>query len=137
MSCVLRAWGEAFQVASFFEKSPLQPDDVYEKGVSAAADSGENSGPRVSGFNLTVSEAGLEKLDVQIVEAILFLDQHEDELRRLGSFPGVEGVSLDFVIHWRKVEALSYIFPSDLLWRAGALDISLQITHYPLDEATG
>ena len=66
-----------------------------------------------------------------------FLDEYEEELRRLGRFPGVEGVSLDFGIRWREVAAQTDTFPSDLLWRAGALDISLEITHYMVAEDDG
>jgi hypothetical protein len=81
---------------------------------------------------LTVSEAGLSDLDSQILAAIVFLDQHEEELRRLGGFPGVDVVSLDFAVARRQVVAQTESFPSELLWRAGALDITLAITHYAL-----
>lgn len=134
MSCVLRAWGDAFDVAAFMANSPLRPEAIYENGDPATGESGSAGGRE--GFRLTVSDAGLDNLEAEILEAILFLDEHEDELRRLGSFPGVEGVSLDFGIRWRGAPAQTDSFPSDLLWRAGALDISLDVSHYPLTDST-
>ena len=129
MSCVLRVWGEGFDVAKFFLRSSLQPDAVYENGEATASIKRERP-EGVSGFNLTVSDADFDSLEAQIREALLFLDLHEDELRRLGSFPGVEGLALDFGVRRRDVVAQTDTFPSDFLWRSGALDISLQITHY-------
>ncbi|MEE9263224.1 MAG: hypothetical protein V3V11_02105, partial [Vicinamibacteria bacterium] len=85
-------------------------------------------------FSLTVSHAAFSDLETQISDAILFLDEYEDELRRLGSSDGVEGISLDFGVQRRDVAAQTDVFPSDLLWRAGALDIWIAITHYAIAE---
>jgi hypothetical protein len=136
MSCVLRAWGEAFDVDAFLVNSPLEPETVYEKGQLIPNSGGEDRGRRSSGFNLTVSDAGFDDLEAQILGAIFFLDEYEDELRRLGSYSGVEGVSIDFGVLLRDVVTQTDTFPSDLLWRAGALDIDLQVTHYPIAEVT-
>jgi len=127
MSCVLRAFGDKFKPAAFFEDSPLQPDSIYEKRDPRRLDESDQT---FSGFNLTVSDATFDELEIQILQAMSFLDEYEEELRRLGRFPGVEGISLDFGIRWREVAAQTDTFPSDLLWRAGALDISLEVTHY-------
>ena len=86
------------------------------------------------GFNVTVSDAGMDDLDAQIDEAIAFLDRHEDELRRLGRYEGVEDVTIDFGIKWRDVAAQFDWFPPELLWRAGALDIGLCVSHYMTQE---
>lgn len=137
MSCVLRAKGESFDVAAFLASSPLQAATVYEKGDPLVPGGSPASTRRASGFNLTVSEAGLDDLEGQIHDAVEFLDECEDELRRLGRFPGVEEVSLDFGVRWREVAAQTDSFPSDLLWRAGALDLSLEITHYLVEESRG
>ena len=106
MACVLRAHGEAFDVGLFLAESPLKPDDIYQKGapvVPAGADKENGSPRRASGFSLTVSHADLSELETQIREAILFLDEYEEELRRLGSFDGVEGISLDFGVAARGI----------------------------------
>ena len=83
-----------------------------------------------SGFNVAVSDADLDDLESQIDDAIAFLDEHEDELRRLGGFEGVEKMEIDFAVAWRDLAAQSDWFPPELLWRAGALDIALRVTHY-------
>lgn len=127
MSCVLRAFGDTFKPADFFDDSPLEPDSIYEKRDPRKPGDLDAT---FSGFNLTVSDATIDELEIQILQAMSFLDEYEDELRRLGRFDGVEEVSLDFGIRWREVAAQTDTFPSDLLWRAGALDISLEITHY-------
>jgi hypothetical protein len=127
MSCVLRVWGEAFDTAKFLATSPLDPDTVYEKDVEISP---VRPTRRMSGFNLTVSDIDSDNLEGHILEAIRFLDEYEDELRRLGGFPGVEWISLHFGVQWRDEATQTKTFPSDLLWRAGALDIWLQVTHY-------
>ena len=140
MSAVLRAHGESFDVELFLAESSLKPDNVYQKGASAVpagADKENGSPRRASGFSLTVSHAELTDLETQIREAIIFLDEYEDELRRLGSFDGVEGVSLDFGVKRQDVAVQTDVFPSDLLWRAGALDIWIAITHYSIAETKG
>jgi len=134
MSCVLRAHGESFQVREFLEKSFLQPDTVYEKGDPIVTSKQNGSRQPSSGFTVFVSQAGFSDLEGQIREATSFLDEYEDELRRLGSFAGVEGMSLDFGVQWREASVQTDVFPADLLWRAGALDIWLAVTHYFIAE---
>ena len=151
MSCVLRAQGQSFKVHQFLEKSPLQPDTVYEKGDPIASGKKNGSQRPSSGFTVAVSQADFSDLEGQIGDAILFLDEYEEELRRLGSFKGVEAVFLDFGVQWRgasfhtdspgvdergsqtgfrQTPVQTDVFPSDLLWRAGALDVWLAVTHY-------
>jgi hypothetical protein len=116
MSCYLRAIGETFDVRAFLADSPLRPD-IHAKG-----------------FNLAVGKAGLDDLPGQVQEAARFLDDYEDELRRLGAFEGVEEVFLDFALRLRDVPAQTDVLPAELLWRAGALDIDITVTHYAVTE---
>jgi hypothetical protein len=104
-----------------------------EPGSGAVGGARESSS---SGFNLPVSDAGLDDLERQIEDATRFLREHEDELRRLSSFPGLEEVCLDFGIRRRDVAAQTDVFPADLLWQTGALDIDLVVTHYAVDESS-
>ncbi|PYQ25184.1 MAG: hypothetical protein DMF81_03240 [Acidobacteria bacterium] len=129
MSCVLRAIGEEFDVDAFLATSPLRPDAVYRKGESVPGASGRGRPPLASGFHLAVGPAGLDDLTGQVREALAFLDEHEDELRRLNGFAGVDALTLDFAIRRREGATQIDIFPSELLWRAGALDIDLTVTH--------
>jgi hypothetical protein len=129
LACVLRAIGRDFDVDSFLKDTPLPHDAPFHRGEPRV--SGEEGAKRsASGFNATVSPADLDDLDTQIQDASRFLREHEDELRRLGRFPGVEEVCLDFGIAWRAGASQSDVFPADLLWQAGALDIDLVVTHH-------
>ena len=129
MACLLRAQGAVFDVPGFLKASPLEPGCVvYRAGEPLVSDTPGGPVRSASGFDLAVGTASAD-LDVQVVEAIEFLDLHEEELRRLGSFPGVDAVTLEFILPWGDAPAQTTLFPSDLLWRAGALDISLQVTH--------
>jgi hypothetical protein len=131
---VLRAIGRDFDVDEFLKETPLPPGAVFHRGEPRQPGGGKRA---ASGFNAPVSEAGLDDLDTQLQDATHFLREHEDELRRLGRFPGVEEVCLDFGIARRAGAAQSDLFPADLLWQAGALDIDLVVTHFSVAEGSG
>lgn len=134
MSCVLRASGQGFDVEAFLAGSPFAGAAVPLGKEAGAGRDGQD--PRsVSGFRLELSPAGGDDLQVEIEEAIAFLDEHEEELRRLGSFRGVDEVCLTFGVQWRQLPAQTDHFPPELLWRSGALDIALEITHFSLPHA--
>jgi hypothetical protein len=128
MACVLRAIGTTFDVDAFLRDSELPADPAFHKGEPR--DHARPDGPRkgASGFNVTVSRSGLDDLEGQVTDATHFLNEYEDELRRLGAFEGVEEVCLDFAVERRDVAGGSDLFPAGLLWRAGALDIDLVVT---------
>ena len=129
MSCVLRAIGTEFDVDTFLKDSQLG-GTVFHRGEPRPT-----GGHRAaSGLNVDVA-AGFDDLDAQIQAAAHFLLRHEDELRRLASFPGVEEVCLDFGLRTPDRSAMSSVFPADFLWQSGALDIDLVVTHYEV--ATG
>jgi hypothetical protein len=135
MGCVLRAIGRDFDVDAFLEDSPLPRDAVFHRGEPRTA--GEGGAKRAaSGFNSPVSDAVRDDLDGQVQAASHFLREHEEELRRLGRFPGVEEVCLDFAFSWGAGASRSDVFPADLLWQAGALDIDLVVTHYAVAEGS-
>jgi hypothetical protein len=126
MSCVLHAVGTGFDVKAFLATSPLRGKAaIQQRDEAVPAPRSERAG-----FDVRVSEADFDDLATQIDDALEFLDTHEDELRRLAGFPGVDSVALDFAVSWRNVAVQTDSFPPELLWRAGALDISLDISHY-------
>ena len=47
-------------------------------------------------------------------------------------FPGVEILALDFGLRWKDGAPQTDSFPSELLWRAGALDITLQVSRFAI-----
>jgi hypothetical protein len=134
MSCVLRAIGRVFDVDAFLADSPLAADPAFHRGEPQLAGLAEAEKHSASGFNLRVSAADFDDLAGQVRDALVFLNEHEEELRRLGSFPGVEEVCLDFALRRRAGAVQSDLFPAELLWRAGALDIDLIVTHYAIAE---
>lgn len=134
MSCVLRAVGNSFDVDAFLRGSAFTTTAVFRRGEPRLAESPDGPKRGASGFNLPVSEAGLDDLFAQVEDAERFLRENEDELRRLSRFPGVEEVCLDYGIRRQDVPTQSDLFPADLLWQAGALDIDLVVTHYATAE---
>jgi hypothetical protein len=133
MSCVLRAIGVSFDPEAFLGDSELAGAQAFHRGEPRLPGVPDAPPRGASGFNLPVSDAGGDDLERQIEDATRFLERHEDELRRLGRFPGVQEVCLDFGIRRRMEAAQRDVFPADLLWRAGALDIDLLVTHYAAD----
>ncbi len=133
MSCVLRAGGSEFDVEEFLSRSPFQPDATFRKGEPKGRTTPTLEAPKsqVSGFNLTISEASFSEPQVQIEDAIAFLEYNDTELIRLVSFQGVEQVSLDFGIEEREVMYQSDRFPPKLLLLAGTIGIWLELTLYP------
>lgn len=130
MGCVLRAIGTGFDVDGFLADSGFEAPAVFRRGEDRMPGVPGSPKRAVSGFNLQVGPADLHDLAGQVRDAAGFLGHHEEELRRLASYPGVEEVCLDFGVARRDVAAQSDVFPADLLWRAGALDIDLVVTHY-------
>ena len=130
--CVLHAVGLEFDVEAFLATSTFQAHAVYGRNEAAALPGSGDRGKTPSGFGLSVSDAKPDDLRGQIRDAVLFLDGQEDELRRLGSFPGVEIVALEFRVRWQDGAPQTESFPPELLWRAGALDITLQVSHFAI-----
>jgi hypothetical protein len=85
---------------------------------------------------VVASEADFSNVQVQIADAIHFLEQNQAELARLVGFPGVENLSLDFGIEERDVAAQSERFPPNLLRIVGNLGIWLEFTLYPRQSPT-
>jgi hypothetical protein len=132
LSCVLRAIGTSFDVDAFLRDSELSASHTFHRGEMRSSGPADGETRAASGFNATVSAADFDDLLGQIRGALLYLNEHEDGLRRLGGFPGVEEVCLDFAVRRQDVVAQSDLFPAELLWRAGALDIDLVVTHYAI-----
>jgi len=133
MSCVLRARGANFAVDEFLSTSTLKPIVVARRGQPLYSKSRSRI-PDASGFYAVASEADFSRLQVQIEEAVQFLEHNQSELLRLVAFPGVDRVSLDFGIEERDVPAQKERFPPKLLRLAGDLGVWLEFTLYPQDQ---
>jgi hypothetical protein len=106
MSTMLRVSGEEFDPDAFATGTALSICRIYRRG--------EPMFPRtqpagrtytISGMNIVVSEADFSEFPEQIEDATAFLRDHQAEIQRLGNFPGVESLTLDFGIE-RRDEAL-------------------------------
>ncbi|MGN6507552.1 MAG: hypothetical protein ACTHM6_18500 [Tepidisphaeraceae bacterium] len=128
---VLRASGSEFDVDRFLEDSPWKPAAVFRRGESRTPSGLKRT---VSGFNLSISDAGFDKFAEQQIDAISFLSRHTDEIARLITFAGVDGAVLDFGVAWRDVAAQSDTFSADLVRLAGACGLSLELSHYHVSQ---
>jgi hypothetical protein len=137
VSCVLRAIGAEFDVEAFLRESSLAGATPFHRGEPRTGAHPAGDTRTASGFTLTVSDAPLDDLEAQVSGATDFLRVQEDELRRLGQFPGLQEMCLDFGIGRRDVAAQVSVFPAELLWQAGALDIDLVVTHYSIGDEGG
>jgi uncharacterized protein YjeT (DUF2065 family) len=133
LAAVLRASGPEFDVDAFVADCDWRIAKVFHRGDAVL--------PRIrpegrkcaeSGLNVVVSEAEFHQLPEQVKDAVEFLTGNAQEVRRLVGFPGVVGVVLDFGVAWRDVVAQSDRFPAELVRRAGACDIALELSHYSL-----
>ena len=127
--CVLRAYGDSFAPQQFLLLSTLDPCNVFRKGERKSEKTTWNS----SGLTVPVSECEFDDFQGQIRDAISFLTVHRDELLRLRSFPGVDGLLLDFPVYRRDVFVQSQSFPSELVALAGELGLGLELSIYVSD----
>jgi len=73
-------------------------------------------------------------IQVQIADAVEFLERNRAELCHQKTFPGIDKISLDFGIEEREVTAQSERFPPRLLSLLGEFGIWLKFTLYPAHE---
>jgi hypothetical protein len=133
--CVLRAGGPNFEVDAFLVTSSLEAIRVRRKGEPRFASKPDGPRSERSSFNAGVSSKDWNDLPGQIDDAKAFLADYESELQRLRSFPGVDGVEIDFPMNLRigtnEIAVQSDRFPADLLLAAGRLGIDIVMTIYP------
>jgi len=127
VSCVLRAAGTSFDVETFCAATTLpvlakrHVGDQHRPGVPAL---------KRSSINVNVSDADFDSLAQQVDEAVAFLERYTDEVRRLVTFPGVEGVELEFGLRRRDVAAQTDSFPPRLVSLAGGLGLGITVSQY-------
>jgi hypothetical protein len=82
-------------------------------------------------MNVSVSTREFSDLRGQIEDAVGFLSDNKEEMRRLRDFPGLEGMDLDFPVEDRDSVRQSDAFPPQLLSLLGDLRIGLVVSRYP------
>jgi hypothetical protein len=135
--CVLRVTGKEFDAEKYLVLSTLSAYKVFRAGEPRFMSSPEGKRNEVSGFTVDVSRDSWADLRGQVADAITFLKNHEQALAMLRSAPGVEDIRLDFPVDLRidrkTVMAQFDYFPPELVSRAGALGLGLEISIYPRD----
>jgi len=86
------------------------------------------------GFNVVVSEKGMDDFRGQIEDSIAFLQANEAALTRLINQSGVENLVLDFAVARSDVPATFMRFPSNLVVAASKFRMSLEISQYATSE---
>jgi hypothetical protein len=127
--CVLRATGDNFQVEKFLEVSTFAPCNVFHKGERKA----KNCIWRSSGITVVVSDASGDDFARQVGDAIRFLRENQEELSRLRSFDGLEGIELDFGVYRTDGFLQSSVFPAELIALTGNLGIGMELSIYGED----
>lgn len=134
MSCILRVYGNEFDVASVLVSDVLTVDSHWVKGEmrfpgsSVIRTLNDSSGVRV-----VVSEADFTDLKKQISDAVEFLREHHSAARTITTYPGVEGAVLDFGVNIYPPGWASFTFPPELLSLAGSVGVALCLSVYPTE----
>jgi hypothetical protein len=135
VSCVLRAYGSAFDVDAFLAVSRLALAHVWRKGEPRFSASGGGELWDHSGITIDLSEAGWDELGQQVQDAAAFLNAHDADIRRLLSWAGVEFVFCDFGIRRKHGAPMQgAYFPPELTRLVGRLGIGLKLSVYAIAE---
>jgi hypothetical protein len=137
VSAVIRVYGKDFNVDEFVANCALPVCTIKRRGEPVfAASQPDGRRHEQSGVHVLASEADFSEFPAQVDEAIAFLRANEVELLRLRTFAGVETATLDFGIERRDVAVQSDRLPAELLRLAGALDLDIELSQYPLADST-
>ena len=131
MSCVLRASGTYFDVDEFLKTSTLDVLTAFHRGAVQFPISSLTRKSEYSGMSVSVSTRDFSDLRGQIEDAVSFLLENDQELRRLRDFPGLERMDLDFPVEDRDLVYQRDAFPHQLLSLLGSLRIGLIISRQP------
>jgi hypothetical protein len=132
MECVLRVYGQAFDVNGFLVDSPWRPNPVYHRGEKQLSLRGFEV-LEFSGFVLSVPGSDIlgEAFADHASAVLKFLEENHSECERLKAFPGIEGRTLDFASPLREDQPMrSHHIPLELVRVAADLGIALEITVY-------
>ena len=133
--CVLRVIGRSFDPDSYLGASGFKAYKVFHAGEPEWKSRPDGKRYEASGFRVDVSRES--DLPAQVHDAVEFLDTFQSVLSKLRSTPGVEDMRLDSAVDLRidrqKIMAQFDYFPPELISRAGALGLGIEISLYPPD----
>jgi hypothetical protein len=134
MSCVLRIEGEHFRADNFLKETSINAYKVWKAGDAMTPKRKEPSHHTAHGFNIKISDADFNQLELQCTDAIRFLSENVRHLQRLKEFglSETEVPILDFAIYTRmfQVGAQFDRFPPELLKLAGNLNFAIELSQY-------
>jgi hypothetical protein len=136
MTCVLRVFGATLSIDDLLKLIPLQPSAIWRAGEARLSPKTLNMpSHQDSGFNVTVSDRGMDDLFGQIEDAIGFLRSRDTMMNKLMNYPGVENLELDFGLARRDGGAMISIhLPLNLISEACKFRLSLTISQYETSE---
>jgi hypothetical protein len=115
MSCVLRASGSNFDVDEFLKVSSFDALTAFHRGAVQFPTSSVTRRSDYSGMNVSLSTREIADLSGQVEDAVGFLRENEQKLRRLRDFPGLERMDSGFPVEDRDVVFQRDAFPYQLL----------------------
>lgn len=128
----LRASGANFDVDAFLRDSNIVPAVFFRRGqpkFPAAQPNGQVLDH--SGLNIGVSDAEFGNTVQQTRDTLQFLTDNLVDVERLRSYPGVDGLELDFAVNGNDDAFVeSYRFAPALLDQVARLGITLCISRY-------
>ncbi|WP_163341186.1 DUF4279 domain-containing protein [Desulfopila sp. IMCC35008] len=133
MSCVLRVWGNEFDVDSITLEPELEAIKVWRKGQPKFNSNPNSRLNETSGLSIELSSSDFSEIEKQINEAISFCKSHQKVLTKLVSHQGVDGAVADFGAEIYPPGWCSFYFEPELLKILGNIGISLGLSVYPTD----
>jgi hypothetical protein len=131
MSCYFRVVGKKLEIDELLKKVNLEPDRVWHKGEPRFKSKPKGKKKPHSGASFVASDAEMTEFDLQVNEAIQFLETYKEDIEKLVAYPGVEEARLDFGINLREMFINSDYLPPKILALAGNLNIAIELSHYP------
>jgi hypothetical protein len=126
----LIAHGETFDVDAFLATTTLRPGSLWRRGDQRRSACFESRHP-TSGIEFDLGDGLSVPLSEQEGIAIAYLQEHRDELRALGQFPGVRVfiLSLRYTLELDPCTVGFWVDPSARLMRH-CLDIGVHLTYH-------
>ena len=128
MSCLLRISGPSLDVQELLLTFALPFDRVWKKGEQRIVEGRFHTD---SGVTFLVSDADLNEIDRQVLEATEYLTKNASVIEKMILFPGVQDAFLDFGVSIGEgYLSQSTYLPAKLIQLAAHAGIGIEISHY-------
>lgn len=134
MSCNLWVAGTNFDVDNFIKETGIEVFHISYKGVPRYKEHPDKLIAKHNAFSARASNAGFHEFRQQVADAIKYLNENRDKLKRIKQSDEIEYANLDFGIwRWPDKPVQSFYFPPELLALTGELGLSIEIATYSPD----